>query len=184
EAPDEAAFLGEHREDEIRMPRREESEPALCSLLEALAEEAPGPDRNLRLDGLVSQVMWVHLGVENRLNASPLVVLEHHPAGRGCYRDRQHAGHDVLPLQPGDERNREEDGQIGYGGAEVALKHDQDHRDKYDGGARQKLLQIEMLALDLGVVLRERHDRDDLDQLRGLDSDAADVEPALRAMDR
>ena len=87
---DEAELLADDGEDEVGVLRRQEREALLRALREALAEQPPGADRDLRLDHVVARLARVDVRVEEDEQALLLVRREPLPEDR-----RDHAEHDV-----------------------------------------------------------------------------------------
>src|SRR4030095_2165452 len=84
EHADEPLLLGEHREDEIVVGNRQKLVLALRALHEPLAGKTAGPYRDAGLALLVTLPLRIQLRVDERRDASLLVVLE-----REIPRDRR-----------------------------------------------------------------------------------------------
>src|SRR5512143_193257 len=72
-------LLGQGRENEVRVPHGQEAEPALRAALPALAEDAPGADRDPGLPHLIAGAARREVRVEERANPILLVVLQKEP---------------------------------------------------------------------------------------------------------
>ena len=71
---EEAQLLGQHREDEVGVARRQVAELALGALAVALAHEAARAHGDLRLDLLVARALGVQRRIEEGVDARLLVV--------------------------------------------------------------------------------------------------------------
>ena len=154
---------------------------ALGALHEAPAPEPAGAQCDLRLQDMVAAVEWIALGVEEGENAGLLIVVQHVPGhrhrGGGQY---QHGGEHPI-AHAGTKEDRAAGRQQHAGGAQVRLLQHQpgwhQHQDQGDDEARRAAQGIGGQAVE---VAGQGQHQGDLHDLRGLQLEDLEVDPALR----
>src|SRR5450756_782765 len=180
----EPPLLGERREDEVGVADGQETEPALGSLLPALAEDAARADRDSGLPDLVARAPRGEVRIEERADPVLLVVLQEEPRPSDGERPRHDEDGPPAPGEAAEEERREEERQIRERDAEVRLQHDENHRHADGRGQRPDRARAQERAV---VVLedprQEQRDRDPR-ELRRLELEpAAHLDPRFRPRD-
>src|SRR5450830_1804450 len=180
----EPPLLGERREDEVGVADGQETEPALGSLLPALAEDAARADRDSGLPDLVARAPRGEVRIEERADPVLLVVLQEEPRPSDGERRRHDEDGPPAPGEAAEEERREEERQIRERDAEVRLQHDENHRHsdgRYQRPDRSRAQESAVVVLE--DPREEKRDRD-ARELRGLELEpAAHLEPRLRPDD-
>ena len=148
-----------------------------------LPQRPPEPERDLGLDDVVAGPQRIGLRVEEGEHALALIVVEIGPQDRQR-RGTQHAdGHELPQAHAGHEQERRAADQERHRCAEIGLhqhqpaRHqDQQQRRHQDGQPPQ------VLGIGGVKVAGQRHDQRHLHQLRRLELDDAEIEPALGAL--
>src|SRR5450759_3132579 len=180
----EPPLLGERREDEVGVADGQETEPALGSLLPALAEDAARADRDSGLPDLVARAPRGEVRIEERADPVLLVILQEEPRPSDGERRRHDEDGPPAPWEAAEEARREEERQVRESDAEVRLQHDENHRHADGRGQRPDRSRAQESAV---VVLEdpreEQRDRDPR-ELRRLELEpAAHLDPRLRPRD-
>ena len=176
-----AEFLGDDGEDEVRVRLRE-----IAELLPALSQPdaigAAGGERGERLVKLVGAALAVALDVEEGGEPAQAVrVVNHHD--RKDHDDPADAGQDVAPLGPGEEEERQSDGDDEGGRAEVGFEHDEAGVGEHDGdGKNEAPAQLADARLVDREVMREAEDHGELGEFRNLQAEGTEAEPAAAAL--
>jgi hypothetical protein len=125
---DESEFLGQRGEDEIRVLFGQEVEAALRALHEAAPGPSPRAERDLALRDVIARAQRVGGGVEERVDAPVLVVLQHLPrraarcqdGGHGTHAGRDHAD-EIGPVNAREEQDGTATQQQKQGRAQIRL---------------------------------------------------------------
>jgi hypothetical protein len=169
-------LLAHDRVDEVGVAHRQVRERLLRALQVALADEAARADRDLGLDDLVARAARVLLGVQERLDAPLLVVVQVIPQLRQRHRhgavQRQHRQqHDDARARPG-QQSHEQRHEPPHAAGEEEQRHVEDRRQPEQQLARgmpaQKNIATSMAGkAGRGAEVRllghehERHQRDE-----------------------
>ncbi len=180
---DETELLGNHRVDEIRV-RFGKIEELLHAIHQASTPDATRADGDERLDDLKACAERVFPGVEKGQHPLPPVGCAHDEK-----RDRRQCAErraeDVGVVEASGEDHHGGDDDQRHRGAKVRLEQDQPNQagdDDADGDERVPQLVDPMHpAFEQG---RDEKDGDELGQLRWLDAQSADREPASRVVHR
>src|SRR5690606_20138855 len=111
---DEAEFLADHAEDEVRVLLGQERQPLLRAEREALAEQPAAPDRDARLDEVPAGAARVHARIQEHHQPGLLVRLERVPerqgdgAGRQVRADHRHTLPQVRPVEAQEEEQQDD----------------------------------------------------------------------------
>jgi hypothetical protein len=180
---DQAQFLADHREDEVAVGVGQVEE-LLPAFHEAGARHPAGAHRDQALDDVVAAAARVGIGIEERLDPVATVgrhhdrLVEHGQArhGQGGEIAQADAGHEQHHGADQGERRRR---------AQVGLDEDQEGEpaQQQEGGEQRRQELVDALAAPLEVVGQEQDDGH-LGQLRGLEGEGAQADPAMGVVDR
>ncbi len=150
---------------------------------EALAPDSARSDRDLRLGDVIAGAQGIALGVEEDVDALPLVAVEHAVGDRRGDRDRGRGNEEDPGRQAGEEHHRHPAQHDHDAGAEVGLDEDQEGRHPEQDERRPDRARLADLA-DRNELVEAGEGEDDrrLHELRRLQADRAEVEPALRPL--
>src|ERR1051326_964198 len=114
-------LLGKSREDEVFVGHRQEPELRLGALGNSLPESPARSNGDLGLDQLVAGALRIAVRIEKADQARFLIIPQKLVTDREHdYREYRNYSH-ILPTQSGQERTRNQNGQVGEGGTEVRL---------------------------------------------------------------
>ena len=178
----EAGLLRRDGEDEIGVARGQEAQLALRPLHVAAAGELPGAHRDLRLPHVVAGAQRVVGRGEEGQHALALVVLhaEVPDQRRGDERRDDRADQQARP-HAGDQEHAGDHRREHRGTAQVRLDRGQQHRRRGDADHRQDLAVAQPALGQAREVAGDHQRRRELGELRRLQADAAQPEPAHRA---
>ena len=162
-----------------------EVEVALGPLQIPLAEQAAGTQRNFRLQDVISGAKRVRFGIEERQDARLLIVVQELPGDRPG-AESEHNAHTDLPRldtcqeqhDPAAKREQQRRPQIGLTQDQRGGREDHQQRRQVGPDAS------EPVQGDAVEIARESQHQPDLHELRRLQLDDAEVDPALCAHDR
>ena len=185
---EEAALLGERREDEVGVVLGQVVEPRLRRTLDAAPVEAARADGRDRLRLVVGGPGRILLEV-GEVEPRRLVGLEHLDADRRQepddarreQRDDADEEREMAPADPGDEEAGDERGAVDERRAEVGLLEDERDRDRREPDRLQHHARLVHPADPVGEEARQREHEQQLPELGRLELERPDLDPALRA---
>ena len=150
---------------------------------EALAEQAAGAQRDLRLDDVIAGPRLVRLRVEEGQQPGLLVRLEHE---REQHRQggphRHQSGGDEPQAQTAQDHHQPARGHDQHGGPEVRLaRHQGGGNQDQAGGDQQAPGELRPVLRQPVVEAGQGEHEGDLDDLRRLKPDRTEIQPPLRA---
>ena len=190
--PDEAPLLAVRREDEVGAVLRQEVEAGLRRVLRPAPVELAGADRGDRLLEVVARVDRALLRMDETGEPRLLVRLEEVDADCGARPedrdDREHGeraeDRELAPGRAGDEEHRSERGHVDECGAEIGLSHHEHDGDEAEPEHAHRRPDLPAAAGALREEAGDREDEEQLAELRRLERDHAEVDPACRASRR
>ena len=180
---DEPEFLGQHREQEVRV-RFGQIEQLLHALAQAHAEPLAAPDRDQRLRQLEAAVERIGPGIQESRDAP-------HPVARRGRDDRECRAHhhtergDVTQSRARDEQHAEARDEQHRGCAEIRLGQQQ-HEEQREHAERlqQAGEAVPQLLLPPCGIARDEDQHQYTGEFRNLEIEAEDAQPAASAIDR
>ena len=166
----------------------QEVEVGLRRALDATARRAARADRVDRLLDVVGRRARVAVRVRPARQTLLLVVLENGVAGGRQDPEHQQRRHDrrdperseMHPACPGEEEDARERRRVDHRGAEVGLEEDEQDRPGREADRRKHRAAVADPLRPVGQQPCEEEDEQQLPELRGLELEETEVQPALR----
>ena len=157
-------------------------EVALGAGEETLTGQPAGADCDLRLDDVIAGAARIALGVEEYLDPVALVIVHHVERERGERGERGDARAEQPQRHAGEVHRHDPAERDHQRGAEIGLDHHQHegHADHHRGG-NNGLQPARVDYRDEIVIAGEREDDHRLHQLRRLEADDLEIQPAPAA---
>ncbi len=180
---DETELFGDDRENEIAV-RFRQVEQLLDAFHQTASGDSAGADGNERLDDLKAVAERILPRVEEGEEPAAPIVGAHRDDGDGGQAEQNRA-EDVLVVETRGEHHDRGNQRKRHGRAEVGLNQDEaDQRADHDGNRQQAVADFIDPVHPPFEQIGNKEDRRELGELRRLDAQSADAEPAPRVVDR
>ena len=161
------------------MRLRQEVKLSLRAVHKPLSEKAARADRYARLNDVVARALRIYRRVDEDEQPHALVGLQYHPSERQHCKPRRGHARERLDGRPRRNQHRGEHDGVDERASEVRLEHDERH---YRASRRERRREpLDCVGRQRGAELRHHKRKNNLAELRRLEAEEAEVEPALSA---